>query len=66
MKKLLKSEWVIRRESKNRIIIAAYEHLGYLYWTELVLPDLPEDLSSVEDFKGIKFVVGRVDRSPIR
>ena len=64
-KTLPKSEWRVEQESPGRFILTAWVYGGYLYSVKIPLPDLPDDLASIDDLKAIRAVFVRGDNTPL-
>lgn len=64
MRKLDKSEMVIRRLDERHVIVGAYELHGYIQKEKVALADLPNDLVSLDDLERLG-IVRRGHVSPI-
>lgn len=64
MQILPRSERIIHQSSRSdSIIVGAHEHNGYIWWTKILLSDLPNDLVSLGDLKRVG--INLVDMRPI-
>ncbi len=51
---------LIEQPTVDCLLVGAHEYLGGLYWTKFSVADVPEHLTSTEDFIG--FVLHSIDR----